>query len=62
MPVYWKKGTARTYTYGILVDDEVLDQSCIEFITKRYEIDHRAETVENINENICIMLRGGAKK
>lgn len=55
----WKKGDTRTYTYGILVDDEVLDRSCIEFISERYEIDHKAATVEKITENICVMLRGG---
>lgn len=62
LSVDWKKGDTRTYVFGILVDDEVFDQSCIEFTTKRYEIDHHAETVENINETICVMLRGGAPK
>ena len=55
----WKKGDTRTYTYGILVDNEVLDRSCIEFISERYEVDHKAATVEKITENICVMLRGG---
>ena len=60
--INWKKGDTRTYTYGILVDDEILDRSCIEFISERYEVDHKAETVEKITENTCVMLRGGGAK
>ncbi len=58
----WKKGDTHTYTFGILVDDEVLRQSCIKFMINRYEIDHKAETVENIQETICVMLKDGAAK
>lgn len=58
----WKKGDTRTYVFGILVDDEVLDQSCIEFMTERYEIDRRVETIEKIDGHICVMLKDGAAK
>ena len=60
--INWKKGDTRTYLFGILVDDEVLEQSCATFESKQYTVDQSQETVTLVDTYYCVMLRGGAAK
>lgn len=57
----WTKGETHTFVYGVLADDELLDQSCLIFESKEYFADHRAETFEEADQYICVMLKGAAK-
>lgn len=56
----WRKGETRSLTYGVAVDDEVLDMGCLAFETERTVIDHTAQTAKRVSEHTLVKLKGGA--
>lgn len=58
----WKKGETHTVILGVMVDDEILDNSYLYFDSRLNTIDDDAETLERVEEYICIALKGAVKK